>query len=32
VDQANARRRAAGIEPHPIHEDAYEPIAEEELI
>tara|TARA_R110000765_G_scaffold325584_2_gene417005 strand:+ start:104 stop:331 length:228 start_codon:yes stop_codon:yes gene_type:complete len=31
VDQANAERLTAGIEPHPIHDDAYEPIAEEEL-
>jgi len=32
MDAANAKRQAAGIEPHRIHDDAYEPIAEDELI
>jgi hypothetical protein len=28
---ANAKRKEAGVEPHPIHPDAYEAIGEDEL-
>jgi hypothetical protein len=29
IDLANTKRRAAGGEPHVIHDDAYEPIADD---
>lgn len=31
MDLANAQRKELGLEPHPIHPEAYEPIAVEEL-
>jgi hypothetical protein len=31
VDEANSTRKDMGLEPHPIHPDAYEPINESEL-
>jgi len=31
VEQANEKRAEMGLEPHPIHPDAYEALPEEEL-
>ncbi len=31
IEEANAIRIERGLEPHPIHPEAYEPIDEEEL-
>ena len=31
MDRANLKRKEMGLEPHPIHPDAYEPVDEHEL-